>query len=55
MSEKFCFVLFCVYSKQKFYDGNESLKMTGEDCRMLEENIAKFVQHLLQVSRSVHV
>jgi len=31
-------------SKNKVYDGSDTLRMTGEDCRMLEQNIDKFVQ-----------
>lgn len=31
-------------SKKKYYDGSETMKVTGEDCRLLEENIDKFVQ-----------
>jgi len=35
-----------ILSKQKRYDGNEQIRMTGEDCRQLEMNIGKFVQVL---------
>ena len=31
-------------SKKKYYDGSDTLRMTGEDCRTLELNIGKFVQ-----------
>ncbi|XP_066930041.1 uncharacterized protein [Clytia hemisphaerica] len=30
-------------SKKKFYDGSKSLKMIGNDCRLLEENIDAFL------------
>ena len=33
-------------SKDKRYDGNGQIRMTGEDCRLLELNIGKFVQVL---------
>ena len=39
------FQMDCYFqSKNKYYDGNEKLRMTGEDCRLLEININKFVQ-----------
>ena len=31
-------------SLKKNYDGNEKIKMTGEDCRLLELNVRKFVE-----------
>ena len=33
-------------SKKKHYDCNDHIKMTGEDCRLLEANIGKFVEVL---------
>ena len=35
-----------IRGKEKRYDGNDKIKMTGEDCRLLECNIRKFVDTL---------
>lgn len=36
-------------SKNKFYDGSATLKMTGNDCKLLEDNCKKLVEYFLKV------
>ena len=36
-------LLFSYQSKKKSYDGSETLKMIGNDCKIMEENIDTFL------------
>lgn len=38
-------------SKNKFYDGSSTLKMTGNDCKLLEDNCKKLIEHFLKVQQ----
>ena len=39
------FQMDCYFqSKKKYYDGSNKLRMTGQDCHLLEMNINKCVQ-----------
>ena len=40
-------------SKNKYYDGSATLKMIGEDCKQLEENIEKFVLTFLRDGENI--
>ena len=36
------------YSKKKHYDGSDTLKMIGNDCKLIEENIDVFLDSFIQ-------
>ena len=41
------FYLILFYSKKKHYDGSETLKMIGNDCKILESNIDTFLNEFV--------
>ena len=43
----------CISSKNKHYDGSESLRMIGNDCKILEGNIDSFLDEFVKAEGDV--
>lgn len=39
---------FVLFSKKKSYDGSDTLKMIGNDCKLMEQNIDSFLDVFVQ-------
>jgi len=51
--DNLCFKnMYFDFSKQKCYDGSSTLKMIGPDCKLLEQNIDKFIMTFLKPEES---
>ena len=47
--------LKCYYNaKSKYYDGSDTLKMIGEDCKQMERNIEKFISVFLRKEETIN-
>ena len=42
-----------IFSKKKYYDGSQTLKIIGNDCKLLENNIDTFISTFMETENDV--